>query len=52
MKPQRNMVGYMKAIGACATALMLSGCMGASMVAGIAMPAASNLNGARERLSP
>lgn len=43
-----GMAGYMKAIGACATAMVLSGCMGASMVAGIAIPAASNLNGARE----
>lgn len=55
MKPQREKVpgrfwiaGYMRAIGACATAMVLSGCVGASMVAGIAMPAASNLNGARE----
>lgn len=55
MKPQREkapdrfwIAGYMRTIGACATAVMLSGCMVAPMVAGIAMPAASNLNGARE----
>jgi len=57
MKPQMKMDsdkfwmgGILRVVGAGATVLMLSGCVGASMVAGIAMPAASNINGARESM--
>lgn len=42
------MAGYVRVIGVCASALILSGCIAAPMVAGIAAPIASNLNGARE----
>ncbi|MCX7192356.1 MAG: hypothetical protein NTY60_01800 [Proteobacteria bacterium] len=51
MQPQRKTVqnrfsipGYIRTIGVCASAVILSGCA----VASLAIPAATNLNGARE----
>lgn len=39
---------YIRTAGVCISTMMLTGCVAASMVAGIAAPAAANLNGARE----